>query len=196
MSSAAHKPQDLREACVQEALNIIEQAGLETLSLREVARRLGVSHQAPYKHFPSREHILAEVVRRAFDAFASYLDARPQHENPQANLAEMGQAYLEYARLHPLQYRLMFSTPLPDPHTHPEMMRSARHAFHLLAERVHALHPQSSQTPFDALFVWSTVHGLASILHSHAFETLGWSAQTIEQSLAHVLSRIHTGLDA
>ena len=56
----------MREACVEEALAIVGEAGLEALSLREVARRLHVSHQAPYKHFPSRDHILAEVVGRAF----------------------------------------------------------------------------------------------------------------------------------
>ena len=53
---------NLREACIAEAFRIIEDAGLEALSLREVARRLGVSHQAPYKHFPSRDHIVAEIL--------------------------------------------------------------------------------------------------------------------------------------
>lgn len=57
---------DLREACVREALAIITSAGVEKLSLREVARRLGVSHQSPYRHFESRDHVLAEIVRRAF----------------------------------------------------------------------------------------------------------------------------------
>ncbi|MCG8692745.1 MAG: TetR/AcrR family transcriptional regulator, partial [Minwuiales bacterium] len=67
-------PKDLREACVREALAIIDTSGVEELSLREVARRLGVSHQAPYRHFPSRDHILAEIVTRAFESFARYLD--------------------------------------------------------------------------------------------------------------------------
>jgi len=52
MTSGKGKPGDLREACIREALAIIEVGGVESLSLREVARRLGVSHQAPYKHFP------------------------------------------------------------------------------------------------------------------------------------------------
>gem|GEM_PF-1537080 len=132
MTSGKGKPGDLREACIREALAIIEVGGVESLSLREVARRLGVSHQAPYKHFPDRDHILAEIVRRAFESFATYLDSRPLTGDPINDMHEMGMAYLRYARTHPLQYRLMFSTPLPDPAQHPQMMQSARHAFDLL----------------------------------------------------------------
>jgi len=55
---------DLRERCVTEALAIIQEQGVEQLSLRDVARRLGVSHQAPYKHYANRDALLAEVVAR------------------------------------------------------------------------------------------------------------------------------------
>ena len=59
-------PLELRDACIVAAQEIIAERGLENLSLREVARKLGVSHQAPYKHYPSRDHLLAEVMRRCF----------------------------------------------------------------------------------------------------------------------------------
>ena len=68
--------QDLRDACVCAAREAIAKHGIESLSLRDVARRLGVSHQAPYKHYPSRDHLLAEVMRRCFQQFAQHLDAR------------------------------------------------------------------------------------------------------------------------
>ncbi|MBV9750100.1 MAG: helix-turn-helix transcriptional regulator, partial [Acetobacteraceae bacterium] len=150
---------------MREALAIIEEAGVEALSLRDVARRLGVSHQAPYKHFPSRDHLLAEIVARAFAAFARHLDARPRSDDPHHDLAAMGEAYLRYATEHPLQYRLMFGTPLPDPNQHPEMMRSAQHAFSLLRDRLARMdggrEPKraADAAELDALFVWSTMHG-------------------------------------
>ncbi len=53
---------DLKEACVVAAQEVIAERGVENLSLREVSRKLGVSHQAPYKHYPSRDHLLAEPV--------------------------------------------------------------------------------------------------------------------------------------
>lgn len=52
-------PLELREACVIAAQEVIAEKGVENLSLRDVARKLGVSHQAPYKHYPSRDHLLA-----------------------------------------------------------------------------------------------------------------------------------------
>jgi AcrR family transcriptional regulator len=112
MKQPRAKTRNLRESFVLEAMAIIGETGIEELSLREVARRLGVSHQAPYKHFPS-DHLLAEIVSRAFAAFAQHLDARRRSQNPHEDLAAMGRAYLDYAREHPLHYRLMFGTPLP-----------------------------------------------------------------------------------
>jgi len=196
MAKPRSRPSDLRTACVAEALAIIESDGVEKLSLREVARRLGVSHQAPYKHFESRDHILAAVVARAYDSFAAAIDARPRHNDPYLDLGEMGRAYLAYASSHPLQYRLMFGTPLPDPEAHPEMMAKAKHAFALLNDAIAALPTAGDreQIDLDALFVWSTVHGISTLLQSRAAETLGLPAETIARASWHTLMRIGTGL--
>ncbi len=175
---------------------IIEQDGVEELSLREVARRLGVSHQAPYKHFPSRDHILAELVSRSYTTFAEHLESRPRTGDPDQDLGAMGVAYLEYAFAHPLQYRLMFGTSLPDPEEHPEMMRNARHAFALLQEGIEDLHRARSgpgphgRTDFDALFIWFTLHGLAGIMQSRVVETLDLPPDAAERMAPEVLERI------
>jgi AcrR family transcriptional regulator len=185
----------LPEACIAEALAIIERSGVESLSLREVARRLGVSHQAPYKHYPSREHLLAEVVARAFAAFAAHLDARPRHADPFDDLREMGRAYLGYARAHPLQYRLMFGTPLPDAHAHPEMLRNSRHAYALLHEAIGRLEREgNSSADLDALYVWATMHGLASIMESSVLETVPLPASLLDKAVPHAMARLRTAL--
>jgi AcrR family transcriptional regulator len=200
--AAATKPHDLREACVQEALAIIDQSGLEALSLREVARRLGVSHQAPYRHYPSRDHLLAELVRRAFAAFAAHLDARPRHTDPAADLAAMGHAYLDYAARHPLQYRLIFGTPLPPAQDHPGMMDKGRYAFGLLEAAVVALdaaRPEAAQPPdarLDALHVWAQLHGLATIAQSSALQSLGFRGPMLRAMVEHAMLRMDRGLHA
>jgi AcrR family transcriptional regulator len=203
MTAKKSRPDNLPEACVQEALAIIESEGLERLSLREVARRLGVSHQAPYKHFQSRDHLLAEVVSRAFASFAEHLDT-DSHPEAHDELHELGLAYLSYARTHPLQYRLMFGTPLPDPKQHPEMMRNAQHAFSLLKDRLKrraAEEGENTSGPdldtratLDAMFVWSTVHGMASALESDVMETLNMPPQLVEAAVATTFARIGFGL--
>lgn len=200
MARPKAKHDDLKEACVREALAIIETAGVERLSLREVARRLDVSHQAPYKHFPSRDHILAEIVARAFAQFARHLDAGPRTGDPDADLGGMGHAYMTYAEAHPLQYRLMFGTPLPDPHAHPEMMANARHAFALLCDGLRRRAAARGRVPtdaavqLDALFVWGTLHGLASIAGSSAIDTLALPPAVLGAAPLHALCRIGDAL--
>jgi AcrR family transcriptional regulator len=188
-----HQHEDLREACLLEAMAIIESAGIEGLSLREVSRRLGVSHQAPYKHFASRDHILAEIVSRTFQEFARHLDNRPRSEIPDADLKAMGYAYLTYAIENPLQYRLLFGTPLPAPEQHPDMMASAQHAFALLRDCIARM---ALPTPpeLDALFVWSTMHGLASMLQTQAFQTLALPEPIVQNAVRHAMDRIDTAL--
>ncbi len=122
---------DLKEACIQAAREVIAEQGIEGLSLRDVARKLGVSHQAPYRHYPSRDHLLAAIMQRCFEDFANYLDQASQAHTSDA-LLSMGEAYMRYAAQHPLEYRLMFGTPWPEPAAHPELVRHAVHAFDLL----------------------------------------------------------------
>ncbi|MGJ3237913.1 MAG: TetR/AcrR family transcriptional regulator [Anaerolineae bacterium] len=184
---------NLREACIQEAMTIIETSGIENLSMREVSRRLGVSHQAPYKHFESRDHILAEILMRSFEAFAHYLDSRQHSKNPQADLKEMGFAYLRYAAENPLQYRLMFSTPLPAPAQHPKMMEKAQYAFSILRDAISKMTLESNPD-LNALFVWSTMHGLASILHMQMFTELSVADHTLEEMIQHIMMRVDIGL--
>jgi AcrR family transcriptional regulator len=183
-------------------LAIIEREGLEALSLREVARRLGVSHQAPYRHYPSRDHLLAEVVRRAFTAFAEHLEARPRHDDPEADLEAMSRAYLDYAARHPLQYRLMFGTPLPDPATDPDMMTRGRDAFGMLAAAVETLDgvrppaARASEPRLDALTIWALLHGMATLAETTAMKELGFRARMIALLHDHAMGRMHAALHA
>jgi len=185
---------------VTEALAIVGDSGLESLSLREVARRLKVSHQAPYKHFASRDHILAEIVRRAFDHFAAALDARPRSADPAPDSLAMGAAYIDYALAHPLHYRLMFGASLPKAEDHPEMMRSARHAFSLLRDALahmfaaHGVAASTVDLDLEAMFVWSSLHGLVSLLKTDAMSSLALHAQTRARLVAHALARIGSAL--
>jgi len=175
MITTASRPQNLGDACIAEALRVIESQGIEHLSLREVARRLRVSHQAPYKHFPSRDHLVVEVIRRCFNNLTAALRGRAIAVDPLSDLHAVGRAYLQFARSHPVEYRLMFSTPWPDAQAHADLIRDARYAFEVLRESL--AHLYQSEAPGqlahvpesldqDAIFIWSSMHGLASIMES------------------------------
>ncbi len=200
MKRAASTPRDIRQACLEEAQTIIHEQGVEALSMREVARRLGVSHQAPYKHFASREHILAEIVADAYRSFGDWLIAQSDGADVDDEMRRMGLAYFDYAARHPLQYRLMFSTPLPDPGEHPRMMAEATRAFVLLRDLlarkpvVAASSDPALAAELDALFVWSAIHGLTSVLHSDVIKTARISRAAISRSIEHLLQRIGVAL--
>lgn len=197
-NTAAEPPLELRDACIVAAQQVIAERGIEHLSLREVARKLGVSHQAPYKHYPSRDHLLSEVMRRCFQGFAAHLDARPRFDDPAQDLESLGQQYLAYARQHPLEYRLMFSTTWPESARQPDLVRDATHAFDVLRGVLRRMHgdgaAQREAVELDALYIWSTMHGLAGVMNGQCIDMLDLQAGVLKQAVRHATDRMRTGL--
>lgn len=198
MAKTRDPASSLKEACVQAAREVIAEHGVESLSMRDVARKLDISHQAPYRHFESRDHLLAEIMRRCFADFAQDLDERPRTGNPEADLHAMGQAYLNYARQKPLEYRLMFGTPWPEPAQHPALVQHAVHAFNLLRDSLRAMHghqpEQYALADREAMFIWSALHGMASITQANVMQHLNL-APGVEHALPEdIMARIRLGL--
>lgn len=185
---------ELKEACILAAHEVISEQGVEGLSLRDVARKLGVSHQAPYKHYPSKDHLLAEVVRRCFEQFSRYLDSRQHFDMPHEDLASLGERYLSYAMSHPLEYRLMFSTPWPAPAEYPSLVKDAQHAFDVLRRvlgQLHEHHPNKTQkVDIDAMFIWSSLHGLASITQANVMKHLSLDDHVREHASHYVMDMV------
>jgi AcrR family transcriptional regulator len=167
---------DLKEACVHAAREVIAELGVESWSMRDVARRLEISHQAPYRHFASRDHLLAEIMRRCFVDFAEHLDRRVSGDSPQEDLHGMGMQYLDYAALKPLEYRLMFGTTWPEPAQHPQLVVYAVHAFDILRQSLRRMHGDTAKNyaraDLDAMFIWATLHGMASITQANVMQHL------------------------
>ncbi len=188
----------LRDACIAAAQEVIAERGIENLSLREVARKLGVSHQAPYRHYPSRDHLLAEVMRRCFQRFAAHLDARQHVDDPAQDLESLGLQYLAYAHANPLEYRLMFSTTWPAAADALDLVADASHAFDVLRgvlRRVHGEAPnQRKAVELDALYIWSTMHGLAGVMSGQCIGQLGLQAGVLQQAVRHAMDRMGSGL--
>lgn len=189
----------LKAACLQAARESIAEHGVERLSLREVARRLGVSHQAPYRHFPSRDHLLAEVIRQCFEDFARFLDSRDKQPAPEQDLDCLGTRYLQFAMERPLEYRLMFNTPWPEPAEEVGLVRDALHAFNILRKDLRSIHgsspDQQKQVDLDAMMIWSAMHGLASIMQSSAVRHLDLSEGLREQVPGYIMDRMRSLLN-
>lgn len=154
---------EVREKIVAASLDLLKTEGLSALSLREVARRAGVSHQAPYHHFSDREAILAELAKRGFEDLLTYM-RRTIDVPVEKRLRSMAHAYVEFARDHPDQFRLMFRTELVDLSCYPDAKTAAEETFALLLATAGATHADPQSELREAITLWAFVHGLSTLL--------------------------------
>jgi AcrR family transcriptional regulator len=102
---------ELRQKIIEEALSWIEQEDIFSLSLRGIARRIGVSHNAPYRHFSDKESLLIEIAEIGFNQLYQSLQ-QPlinSRDHAQQKLETIGVAYIQYAVQNQAYYRVMFS---------------------------------------------------------------------------------------
>lgn len=158
-------PDDLRRRLLDASLALIAAEGLEGFSMREVARRAGVSHQAPYHHFPDREAILAAIVAEGFMGLReSTQTAGRGISDPHAYLTAVGKAYIRFAIAHPAHFKLMFRSEWVSAEKHDEAKACAQGAFEVLANAIRAVDPRAERDPTILLMAWSMAHGLATLL--------------------------------
>lgn len=136
------------------AAEMLESDGLTGLSLRDVARRAGVSHNAPYRHFSDREALLAELAVDGFRMLGEALAKKPAND--------MGEAYVRFALDHPQRFRLMFGGQLPID-GYQSLKDAAGRAYDALVD---AFRVQTgvADPEIAAAAAWSLVHGLAHLL--------------------------------
>ncbi|HYZ34333.1 MAG TPA: WHG domain-containing protein [Crenalkalicoccus sp.] len=151
----------LRAALLDAADALLDEGGAGAVSLREAARRAGVSATAPYRHFADKEALLAALAARGFEAFGAALAAAAA-EGPKPLLA-MGLAYVRFALARPGRFRLMFGPGIADRARYPELLEAQRRAFgHLAAATGGGGRPDAPSTA--AVAAWAQVHGLAQLI--------------------------------
>ena len=160
---------DLREALVAAAERLMSDKASWTFTLREVARAAGVSHNAPYNHFPDRRALLAAVAARGFDDLTSALiDALAGLEAADAasRILAAARAYVAFAMARPSTYRLMFSADLAG-HGDEGLKAAGARAFavlsDLIADGVSKGLVRTDPEGTHALAAWSLVHGLGML---------------------------------
>ncbi len=152
---------DLKPTLLASASEILEEQGLASLSLREVARRAGVSHNAPYRHFTDRDSLLAELAADGFRQLGEAMSAKRGRE--------MGEAYVRFALANPSRFRLMFGGHLKMAR-HAPLAAAARQTHQGLVEAFRA-QPGVADAETAAAAAWSLVHGLAQLILDGHFES-------------------------
>jgi AcrR family transcriptional regulator len=157
---------DLRQRILEVSEKLLETEGLGALSMREVARRSGVTHQAPYHHFADRETILAELVTRGFQELARRLARANDRYGDGDRLGaavESGQAYVGFAIDHPGVFRIMFRSEVCDPARFPAARQAGDSAYRELERLVALVHGEAEVAQLSGVY-WGQVHGLASLI--------------------------------
>ena len=158
-------PEGLRETILTISRDLLNEGGPSSLSMREVARRAGCTHQAPYHYFRGREAILIALVEEGYRALERALrEARETSEGrtPRDTTRAAGHAYLTCALANPGVFRIMFRSDMYDAGAHPGL-----HAASLAARsqlRSLAALAYGTDDPRAEVTLWAYIHGLATLV--------------------------------
>ncbi|MET8348779.1 MULTISPECIES: TetR/AcrR family transcriptional regulator [unclassified Micromonospora] len=149
---------DLRRALLAAAVEAIEEVGPVALSLRDLARRAGVSHAAPAHHFGDKAGLLTALAAQGFDLLAQALTATAD------DLLDAGVAYVDFAVRHRAHFEVMFRTELYRADD-AELVAAQERAGAALRSGVAALPARGApvDADSDALAAWSIAHGFATL---------------------------------
>lgn len=183
---------DLRRALLDECRVVLDDIGPTALTLRNLAKRIGVSHAAAYRHFRDKEHLLAAMSVQGFADLAARSEAATSKTDlTLGKLAAAGTAYVSFAEAHPELFKLMFSREM----SHHEAVATAAHdaygvleALITVAQREGLVRDEDSEVM--SLLLFTHIHGLARLVVDRTMPRRDFAATPIlANQLAAILFR-------
>lgn len=160
---------DLRQALVDATLKLIATEDVGAVSLREVARRAGVTAAAPYHHFRDKDALLAAVAEEGYRALNQRMDealSSVRAPRTDSQLRALARCYVRFAVEHPAHYRVMFRPEWSDEEKYASLHTEGMRAY----GRLQALAQEAKEATGDkvdmdtlAFTIWAWVHGLAAL---------------------------------
>jgi AcrR family transcriptional regulator len=185
---------NLKEALIAAGLKILSEDGVEGLSLRKVAREVGVSHTAPYNHFSDKQALLAAISTAGFEQLYIKLSETFKTVNASSIkiIPEIAWAYLQFALEDPGRFRLMFSGALEVETDHPDYLAVSRKNIAFFEEVIAYCQKRgelgNGKTTDHAIRIWSLVHGYTHLVLEDQFPQEYLVNQTLKDLLIVVLS--------
>lgn len=178
MSNRKYHHEDLRSILVEAASLLLEEEGLESLTMRNLSRKVGVSRSAPYRHFQDKTALLGAVAAEGFNRLGDDLACLPEEELSSIQRFRLCScAYVGFAANSPRMYTLMFGFELADGAPVPELTDSAERAFSRIVECIVSCQDESffrRSNPLGMANVcWSSLHGLSMLLIGGAVSMAG-----------------------
>ncbi len=168
--SAAYHHGNLREEILRVSLDILQADGVEAITMREIAQRIGVSHSAAYRHFKGKDALLAAIAQHGYEQLTAHLRAVYDAVDVEAGerFRQMGVAYITYAVRNPEVYRLMYGSNAIDRRSTPSLRAAARALAREVLQMIQLCQQRGSlkqQSPRQVSHaVWSISHGAAMLV--------------------------------
>ena len=166
---------DLRRALVDAAVQLIGEAGIESLTLREIGLRVGVSRAAPYRHFRDKADLLAAVAHEGFRLLRRDLEAvlATTQAGEVEMLVALSKAYVGFGVQHPTHYRTMFGLPWGNKGQYPALAKEGEATSQILVESIIRGQAAGQLVPGHthqiARVVWSLLHGVVMLREDEHF---------------------------
>jgi AcrR family transcriptional regulator len=191
---------DLRNALVQAGLELLAEGGAQELDLRKVARRAGVSHAAPYRHFADKQALIAAINEEGFRLLAEQIHAtlREVTSEPFEQLLGVARAYVGFAQAHPWLMREMFSGLTTPRETVASLHMASKTVYGLYVEVVK--HGQESGKIVEgdpaalAGVLWSVLHGLAILIIENQMRPYADGPDGAERVTRYTIEVLYGGL--
>lgn len=161
---------DLKNALIKAGVDILAKEGIEGLSLRKVAQRAGVSHNAPYSHFTDKQSLIAAISTEGFKQLYDELGAAVAlyPGDPGSQLREGAWAYVQFAMKNRDTFKIMFSGVLEKEKEYPAFVEISQKTFERVVDIVRACQSAGVLRPVQpevmAVGVWGQIHGIISLL--------------------------------
>ncbi|POX45658.1 TetR family transcriptional regulator [Streptomyces sp. Ru71] len=152
---------DLRGRLVDVGVDLVAREGAQALTLREIARRAGVSHGAPRRYFPTHLELLSAIARRGFTDLGARVAVTDTDGSPRARVEELARVYLEFARDNAGMYELMFRHDLLAS-GHLGLRETSLPLFGVLVDLVGRVRPDADARTVAAA-LWANLHGIAQL---------------------------------
>ena len=188
---------DTKEVLLRAAVEIAETDGVGAIGLREAARRAGVTHGAPYRHFENQQALVAAVAEQGFHELMAEVQAAQTLAGADvlARFHALGVAYLRFALTHPGQFRVMFGA---EAAAEPSVRSAEAAVFALAVSEIASAQRQGLIAAGDpqelALLAWSTSHGLAVLMIDGLVQWVGLDTRTPERLARRITAMMFNGL--
>ena len=192
---------DLRNTLIEVGLELLEENGSAALDLRKVARKAGVSHAAPYRHFADKQALIAALREEGFVRLAARINAALEQspDDPLEQLQSVALAYVQFAQQNPWLMRDMFSGLTLERDAFPEVITASKVVFKLYIQVIENGQAQGKIVAGNAGalagVLWSLLHGIAILIIEDQITAYAPGADGTERLVRFGLQTLYAGLE-